>query len=124
MMTSATLVAALALAAPAFAQAPANSAPAAGSSAEKAPAQQPTGKSSNMISKIQVIDVKQLPDAVKSQVEEIVAKSSDEDMQALRKSIDGSPAATGALKEKGLTSALVVAINIADGVLTMFAKVA
>lgn len=111
---AAALVAALTLATPAFALAQA-----AGSQTENAPA-----KSSVQISKIQVIDVKQLPDAVKSQVDEIVSKSSDDDMKALRASIDASPAAAGALKEKGMTSAQVVAINIADGVLTMFAKTA
>jgi hypothetical protein len=45
-------------------------------------------------------------------------------MQSLRKSIDETPEAANALKVKGLSSAQVVAINIADGVLTMFAKTA
>jgi hypothetical protein len=61
---------------------------------------------------------------MKSQVDDLVSKTSEEDMKGLRASIDASPAAAGALKEKDLTSAQVVAINIADGVLTMFAKVA
>jgi hypothetical protein len=110
-MTAAALAAVLSLGMPAFALAQTQT--------ENAPA-----KSSAQISKIQVIDIKQLPDTVKAQVDDVVSKSSDEDMKALRASIDGSPAATSALKEKGLTSAQVVAINIADGVLTMFARTA
>jgi len=43
-------------------------------------------------------------------------------MQSLRKSIDATPEAASALKSKGLSSSQVVAINIADGVLTLFAK--
>jgi len=81
-------------------------------------------KSSVQISKIQVIDVKELPDAVKSQVDDVVSKTSEEDMKGLRASIDASPAAAKALKDKGISSAQVVAINIADGVLTMFTKAA
>ena len=42
---------------------------------------------------------------------------------SLRKSIDATPAAAAALKAKGLSSSHVVAINIADGVLTMFARI-
>lgn len=81
-------------------------------------------KSTVQINKIQVIDVKTLPDAVKTQVDEVVSKTSDEDMKGLRASIDASPAAANALKEKGVSSAQVVAVNIADGVLTMFTKAA
>ena len=62
---------------------------------------------------------------MRSKVDEIVAQTSEEDIQALRKSIDATPDAASALKAKGakgLSSAQVVAINIADGVLTLFAK--
>src|SRR5258708_35340698 len=44
--------------------------------------------------------------------------TSEEDMQSLRKSIDATPEAASALKAKGLSSSQVVAVNIADGVLT------
>lgn len=81
-------------------------------------------KSTVQINKIQVIDVKTLPDAVKTQVDDVVSKTSEDDMKGLRASIDASPAAANALKEKGVSSAQVVAVNIADGVLTMFTKAA
>ena len=89
-----------------------------------APTESASPKSTVQISKIQVINVKTLPDAVKTQVDEVVSKTSDEDMKGLRASIDASPAAASALKEKGVSSAQVVAVNIADGVLTMFTKAA
>ena len=55
-------------------------------------------------------------------MEEAVAQTSEEDLQSLRKSIDATPEAASALKAKDLSSSHVVAINIADGVLTIFAK--
>ena len=46
-------------------------------------------------------------------------------MQSLREVyIDATPEAASALKAEGLSSSQVVAINIAGGVLTMFAKTA
>ncbi len=67
---------------------------------------------------------KQLPEAVKKQVEEVVSKSSEEDLEGAarldRRLAGGGQCAQG----KGMSSAQVVAINIADGVLTMFAKTA
>jgi hypothetical protein len=61
---------------------------------------------------------------MRSQIDDVVARTSEEDMQSLRESIDATPEAASALKAKGLSSSQVVAINIADGVLTMFAKIA
>jgi len=64
-----------------------------------------------------------LQPAVRAKVDEVVAQTS-EDLQSLRKSIGATPEAASALKAKGLSSSHVVAINIADGVLTIFAKTA
>src|SRR6266566_1965313 len=61
---------------------------------------------------------------VRSKVDDIVAQTSAEDIQSLRKSIDATPEAASALKAKGLSSSQVVAINIADGVLTLITKTA
>jgi hypothetical protein len=65
-----------------------------------------------------------LQPAVRAKVDEVVAQTSEEDLQSLRKSIDATPEAASALKAKGLSSSQVVAINIADSVLTIFAKTA
>ncbi len=60
----------------------------------------PAERTSAKISSIQAVDVKQLPEAVKKQVEEVVPKSSEEDLKALRASIDASPAAANAFTER------------------------
>jgi hypothetical protein len=84
----------------------------------------PPAESRTAIQSIQIVDVKDLKPEMRSKVEDVVAHTSDEDMQELRKSIDAIPEAASALKAKGLSSSQVVAINVAGGVLTMFAKVA
>jgi hypothetical protein len=114
--TASVIIAALSLGTPAFVQAQ-------GASSQPE-AQTPPAQSSPVIRSIQVVDVKDLKPAVRSKVDEVVAHTSDEDMQSLRKSIDASPEVAAALKAKGLSSSHVVAINIADGVLTMFTKTA
>jgi len=87
-------------------------------------AEEPSAQSGAVIRSIQVVDVKELQPALRAKVDEVVAQTSEEELQSLRKSIDATPAATSALKAKGLSSSQIVAINIADGVLTMFAKTA
>jgi Spy/CpxP family protein refolding chaperone len=114
--TASVIIAALSLGTPAFVQAQGAAPPQ--SEAQKQPAQSGTV----IIRSIQVVDVKDLQPAVRSKVDEMVAQTSDEEMQSLRKSIDATPEAAAALKAKGLSSAQVVAINIADDVLTLFAK--
>jgi hypothetical protein len=116
MRTASVIIAALSLGTPAFAQA--QGAPA------QSEAQKPPAQSSTVIRSIQVVDVKDLQPAVRSKVDDIVAQTSEKDIQALRKSIDALPEAASALKAKGLSSSQVVAINIAEGVLTLFAKTA
>jgi|SRR5882757_3391789 len=115
-VTASVIVAALCLGTPAFVQAQGAASP---SEAEK-----PAAQSSTVIRSIQVVDVKDLQPAVRAKVDDLVANTRDEDIQSLRKSIDATPEAAAVLKAKGLSSSQVVAINIADGVLTMFAKTA
>jgi len=114
--TASFIIAALSLGTPAFVQA--QGAP------SQPEAQTPPAQSSTVIRTIQVVDIKPLQPAVRAKVDEIVAQTSEEDIQSLRKYIDATPAAASALKAKGLSSAHVVAINMADGVLTLFAKTA
>jgi hypothetical protein len=113
---TASVIVALSLGTPAFVQA--QGAP------SQPEAQKPPAQSGTIIRSIQVVDVKDLQPAVRSKVDEIVAQTSEKDIQALRKSIDATPEAASALKAKGLSSAQVVAINIAGGALTLFAKTA
>jgi hypothetical protein len=115
-LTASAIIAALSLGAPAFVQAQ--------GATSHPEAQTPPAQSSTTIRSIQVIDVKELQPAVRSKVDDIVTQTSEEEMQSLRKSIDATPQVASALKDKGLSSSQVVAINIADGVLTIFAKTA
>jgi len=61
--------------------------------------------------------------AVRSKVDDVVAQTSEEDCKSLRNLLTRHRAAS-ALKAKGLSSLEVVAINIADGVLTLITKTA
>jgi Spy/CpxP family protein refolding chaperone len=116
MLTASVIIAAISFGTPTFVQAQG------ASSQSEAPT--PPAQSSAVIRSIQVVDVKELQPSARSKVDDIVARTSEEDMQSLRKSIDATPEAVSALKAKGLSSSHVVAINIADGVLTLFAKTA
>jgi hypothetical protein len=115
--TASVIIAALSLGTPAFVQAQ-------GAAPSQPEAQTPPDQSSAIIRSIQVVDVKDLKPALRSKVDEVVAHTSEEDMQSLRKSIDATPEAASALKAKGLNSSHVIAINVADGVLTMFTRTA
>jgi hypothetical protein len=114
--TASVIIAAVSLGTPAFVQA--QGAP------SQPEAQTPPAQSSTVIRSILVVDVKDLTPAVRSKVDDIIAQTSEEDMQSLRKSIDAAPEVASVLKAKGLSSSQVVAINIAEGVLTIFAKTA
>src|SRR6202012_4959256 len=87
-------------------------------------AQAPPAQSNKLIKSVQIVNVKDLKPEIRSKVDDVVARSSEQDMQSLRKSIDATPEAASALKAEGLSSSQVVAINIAGGVLTLFAKTA
>jgi hypothetical protein len=114
--TTSVVIAALSLGTPAFVL------------AQGAPSQSgteaPSAQSNVVVKSIQVVDVKELQPAVRSKIDEIIAHTSDDDIKSLRKSIDETPEAVSVLKAKGLSSSQVVAINIADGVLTMITKAA
>jgi hypothetical protein len=116
LFTASVIVAAVSLGTPALVQA--QGAP------SQSEAQTPPAQSGTLLRSIQVVDVKNLQPEVRSKVDEIVAQTSEEDMQSIRKSIDATPEAASALKAKGLSSSQVVAINIADGVLTLITKTA
>ena len=115
--TASVIIAAASLGTPAFVHAQ-QGAP------SQSEAKTPPAQSSTVIRSIQVVDLKELQPAVRSKVDDVVAQTSEEDLQSLRKSIDATPEAASALKAKGVSSLQVVAINIADGVLTLITKTA
>ena len=116
--TASAIAAALAFGTPTFVQAQTQGTP------PQSAAQTPPAQSNKLIQRVQIVNVKDLKPEMRSKVDEAVARTSEQDMQSLRKSIDATPEAASALKAQGLSSSQVVAINIAGGVLTMFAKTA
>jgi hypothetical protein len=81
--TASLIIAALSLGTPAFMQAqgvPSQSA-----------AQTPPDQSSTLIRSIQIVDIKDLKPMERSKVDDMVAHTSQEGMQSLRKSIDATP---------------------------------
>jgi hypothetical protein len=116
--TASAIAAALALGTPAFVQAQAPGTP------PQSQAQTPPAQSNKLIQSIQIVNVKDLKPEMRAKVDDVVAHTSEEDLQSLRKSIDATLEAASALKAQGFSSSQVVAINIAGGVLTLFAKTA
>jgi len=115
LFTASVIIAAVSLGTPAFVQA---------QGAPSQSAQKPPTQSRTVIESIQIVDVKDLTPEMRSKIDDLIAHTSEEDRQSLRKSIDATPDAASALKAKGLSSSQVVAINIAEGVLTLITKTA
>jgi hypothetical protein len=114
-LTTSAILIGLALGTPAFAQGPTKGAPAQPESQAQ--------ESAPQIKSVQVVDIQDLPQDVRAQVDELASHTNEQDLQSLRKSIDASPGVSSALKAKGLSSAQVVAANVdKNGVLTLFAK--
>lgn len=87
-----------------------------------APAQQDPSATPT-IQRISIVDIEQLPEATKTQVDAVVAKRSDADLQKLRGSIDATPAVKSALEAQGMSSAQVIAASLTDdGTLTLITK--
>jgi hypothetical protein len=116
--TASATAAALALGTPTFVQAQAQG------TSPQSEAQTPPAQSNKLIQSVRIVSVKDLKPEVRSKVDDVVARTSEEDMQSLRKSIDATPEAASALKAQGLSSSQVVAIDISGGVLTLFARTA
>ena len=112
--TASVIIAALSLGTPAWVHAQ--------GAQPKAPPQAQSDQST-VIRSIEVVNIKDLTPEVRSKVEDVAAKASEDDLRKLRDSIDASPEAVSALKAKGLSSAQVVAVTLTtNGVLTLFAK--
>jgi hypothetical protein len=83
----------------------------------------PAAPAAPAIKSVNIVDIEQLPEATKTQVDTIVAQTSEADLQALRSSIDASPQVKSALEAKGLTSAQVIAASMGqDGTLTLVTR--
>ncbi len=115
--TASLMIAALCLGTPAIVQAQ-------GAAPSQPKAQTRPHRSSAVTRSIRIVDVRDLKPAERSKVDDIISRTGDEDMKSLRKSIDANPQVAAALRARGLNSSYVVAIDVADGVLTMFTRTA
>ena len=97
----------------------------------QAPAQPPAATSEDSppanvqpaIKSVTVVDIEELPEDTQKQVNDVVAKGGDEQLQRLRASVDGMPELKSALEAKGMTSAQVIAASMGeDGALTLITK--
>jgi Spy/CpxP family protein refolding chaperone len=116
--TASLVAAALSLGTPALAQAQGVN------PKSEAQTQTPPDQPSTLIRSIQIVNIKDLKPVERSKVDDMVAQTTEEGMQSLRKSIEATPEVVSALTAKGFSSSQVVAFNIANGVLTMFARAA
>ena len=109
----------LAFAVPANAQAQATQAPAeAPATAPEAPA-----AAQPQIRSVNIVDMTELPEATRTQVNEVVAQGGEASLQQLRTTIDANPEIKSALEAKGLTSANVIAASMGpEGALTLVTK--
>ena len=74
----------------------------------------------NVITNIVVVAMEDLPAGLKAQAEDVVTRTTAEDLVRLQKSVDASPEAVSALRANGLNSTQVVAANIdGDGTVTL-----
>jgi hypothetical protein len=75
------------------------------------------------ISKVDVVDIEQLPKETQDRVNQVVAQRGDEGLKQLRSSIDARADIKSALDAKGMSSAQVIAASLAtDGTLTLITK--
>jgi len=75
---------------------------------------------SQNITTVAIVDLEELPPPMQQQVEDQVQNTSDEDLQALRDSIEQTPQVLSELRDKGISTAQVIAVNLdSDGVLTL-----
>lgn len=119
MILLAAAAATLVLAGPVVAQAPepgvAHTPPA--SAAPQAPVTAPAIKT------VSVIDLDELPEATRGEINQLLATRTADQLERLRKAIDTAPVAKSALEAKGLTARDVVIAQIDEtGELTLVTK--
>ncbi|WP_054207334.1 hypothetical protein [Bosea vaviloviae] len=86
-------------------------------SAPQSPAQVPAIKT------VSVVDLDELPEATKGQLNQLLATRTADQLERLRQAIDTAPVAKSALEAKGLSSRDVVIAQIDDeGELTIITK--
>lgn len=119
MITIAASSAAMILAGGAYAQAPSTERPATKppASSQEAPAGAPT------ITSVKVIEIDELPEASKAQVNQLVATRTADELEKLRQAIEKAPAVKSAVEAKGFSSRDVVLAQVSnEGELTIVTR--
>ena len=76
-----------------------------------------------MVRSVNVVDISELPAETRPQIDAAAAKTTKENLQGLRSSIDKSPEITKALAAKGAKSSDVIVANLdQQGLLTLVTK--
>lgn len=89
------------------------------SSPEQKPASPPAAapqapKAAPAIKSVNVVELNELPEATKTQVNELVAKRTAEDNQRLQRAIEGAPMVKTAVEAKGFSSRDVLVAQLND----------
>jgi len=119
MITIAVASAAAILAGAAIAQAPTPERPAAKppASSQEAPANAPT------ITSVKVVELDELPETTKAQVNQLVATRTADELEKLRQAIEKAPAVKSAVEAKGFSSRDVVLAQVSnEGELTIVTR--
>ncbi|MGX1790898.1 hypothetical protein ACWIGM_29400 [Bosea sp. NPDC055332] len=119
MLTIAVASAATILAGAANAQAPSTERPSAKppASSQEAPAGAPT------ITSVKVVEIDELPEASKAQVNQLVATRTADELEKLRQAIEKAPAVKSAVEAKGFSSRDVVLAQVSnEGELTIVTR--
>lgn len=119
MITIAVASAATILAGAAYAQAPTMERPSAKppASSQEAPAGAPT------ITSVKVVEIDELPEASKAQVNQLVATRTADELEKLRQAIDKAPAVKSAVEARGFSSRDVVLAQVSnEGELTIVTR--
>lgn len=119
MITIAVASAATILAGAAYAQAPSPERPAVKppASSQEAPASTPT------ITSLKVVEIDELPEASKAQVNQLVATRTADELEKLRQAVEKAPAVKSAVEAKGFSARDVVLAQVDnEGELTIVTR--
>ncbi len=88
-----------------------------------APSEAPRQATPPAITSVNVVDLDELPEETRTQVNQALASRTADDLQKLRNAVEAAPAIRSALEAKGLTSRDVIVAQVSQtGALTLVTK--
>ncbi len=98
-------------------------APAAAQTPTPAPSEAPRPATPPAITSVNVVDLDELPEATKTQVNQALVSRTADDLQKLRNAVEAAPEIRSALEAKGLSSRDVIVAQVSQtGTLTLVTK--